>query len=166
LTRFSRTQRWLANIFPESQSPRTSWPSQVSDDISLVNLWMSGYEQQPNTFYHENVGMAAGASGIGNVLVVDDNHIARILALSVEVDVGAIPTTCMFDLTDVAGNSVVITPHITGVIGQRVGADWISTPVIPPGFTLRARYAGGNGTSSLDFRAMCVVADLGTSFVP
>ncbi len=166
MTQFSRSQRWLPNIFPESKAPRTGWPSRVSDDISLVHQWLSGYEVDPTSIYNTLTTIIPGAVGTGTILSIGTESIGKILTLHTFLAAAAVPTSCEFRLVDPGGNITLVTENLTPVLsaGRGVGRGTVLSTIIPPGFSLTGAWAGGNGTTQINFTAGVVVNDLGVIF--
>lgn len=164
MSQFSLVQRWLRDLFPPSVAPGGVYPGVVSDDVSLVHQWISGFELQNAEQWFTQVDSAgAGATGTLVMRSVANNEIGRVIAVSAISTAGGIPTSCNVRLTPPGGTVVAISPLLTiTAFYQSFGA--LTSPIVPPGYELEVRYEGGDVNTTVRARSLVAIAPLGTSW--
>lgn len=167
MNRFTRPSRWLESLFTPS---RVGWkpPSSIADEVNLTQPYDgSGWPIMPiGEWIVVTDPTAAGAAGnINDVVIVGEEEILRVLAVSVRVTAGVLPRVHAFARDSGLGlPAIPITETITvGNLDETEGLP-PHCPIVPQGHNLGLNWVGGDGATVLTCRALVCRAPLGSVF--
>ena len=163
MSKFSRPSDWLRQLFIPST---TGWrpPARVSEEVSLTQpydgggypIWPVGQWVIEQTFTDQAAGSVV-------ILLLPDNEICRLLAASIEIDGGVIPTARLL-LGDASNRFVGISDEVTPSALNIQNSFDVRTPIIPPGGDFRGEWEGGDAATDVTFRAVICRCPLGSVF--
>ena len=163
MSRFARPSDWLRQLFIPS---RTGWqpPNQVSEEVSLTQPYDGGgFAIWPIGQWSTSVVTAAAASGFFDLFAINSERIVRILSVSVTYIAGVNPQVYLV-IQPPSGDEVGLSELITPPAGGQPTSVPLTSPIVPPGHALRARWFGGDAATQIMFRSLRCEAPLGSVF--
>lgn len=163
MSTFSRPADWLRQLFIPS---RFGWtpPSAIASEVSLVQPYDGGgFPLWPTGQWILNETAAAASSGVVTFLTIPEDQIARILAVSVTITAGVLPS-CALQIGNPSVADLNASPTIVPSILNEGFALEPFSPIIPPDHRFRVRWYGGDGLTVVNARALICRVPLGSVF--
>lgn len=159
---FSRSAKWLTNLFTPSVAPTTGFPDRYSQDISLTQGYDGGGWGIPDIESTVlDVTGVVGASVETVLLTAGLDEIVRVVSAAGLLVAGLVPTTNVLNI-QAASAAALVSNHLVIAAAQFALFDIPGFKVLLPGMTLRNIYAGGDVLTQQTVRMHFLRLPLGT----
>lgn len=189
MSQFSRRARWLTQLFTQSVAPAKQDPSQLSDDVSLVQPYDgSGWAIEQTSFPVEFDTVAGpllitepfvgimdftskvGITTVSDLFSISNDLVARILQIS-DLLIGGIGAENTFYFvappndSGVSNHIVMMSGSKNIVPSQTIRQDRaLFSPIMLPGTQLSYFFTDGDVSSETRISVAMVIAPVGTVF--